>query len=77
MRYLAMGDFLTLGKYRKAITMLRSQVAAKKPARFGRTGGGPCPYKGKNNEYESDALDIYEEEMRPTNKKRIDCLFVL
>ena len=69
LRYLAMGDFLTIGKYRKAIALLKGQVAGKGIVRFGRLGGGLCPIEGKNNEYESDALDIYEEDVRSTNKK--------
>jgi hypothetical protein len=70
LRYLAMGDFLTIAKYRKAVAMLKDQVKGRRTVRFGRMGGGLCPIKGKINEFDSDALDIYEEEVRPTMMKQ-------
>jgi hypothetical protein len=70
LRYLTKGDFLTLAKYRKAVAMLKDQVTGEQTVRFGRMGGGLCPIKGKTNEFDSDALDIYEEEVGPTKMKQ-------
>jgi hypothetical protein len=67
-RYLAKGDFLTLDKYRKAVAMLKTQKNALGPVRFGRMGGGLCKVEGLINTYESDALDIYEEDSPNTKQ---------
>ena len=67
LRYLAKGDLLSVSKYREAIALLRVQKDATS-VRFGLMGGGLCKVPGEPNTYDSDALDIFQEDHSHTKQ---------
>lgn len=48
-------------KYQAAIAMLKAQATKKEKSRLGVMAQGYLPIKGKDNEYQSNALSIFEQ----------------
>jgi len=69
-RYLS-DKYLSREQYQEAIGLLKLQVGKGDVSRFGRMGGGVCEVNRKSHIYSSDALKIYDEELRNGNVEKV------
>ena len=53
---------LTRERFEEAIGLLRKHTTAKRTDRFGMLGGGLCPVSGQPTRFQSDAVEVAEEE---------------